>query len=180
MVQGISFMLDAVFLHFSQNIVQNYISAPGIITHILPLIQYLQVVEDVIGGLGWTVKKSSGNVLSFSKWLHIATQESIFPLPWTQRRQIGRGAWDLWEELSWVVKHGELGCWNPHRHRCNQCTTLPIQYGSVGSYSVFPISILRSFTSKSAVGLLMRFVIDESWHSSYECTVCCRRISDIL
>ena len=67
LVQNICFILAPVPLHFSHHITQSSVSLPCIITHILILIQSLEVVKYIIGCLGGTYEESSGDVLPLLK-----------------------------------------------------------------------------------------------------------------
>ena len=67
LIQHISFILGPIPLHLSHNIVQNSVPLPRVITLILLLIQSLEVVKNVIGGLGGANEKSSGDVLLLLK-----------------------------------------------------------------------------------------------------------------
>ena len=65
--QHISFILGPISLHLCHDIVQSSVSLSRVITHMLLLIQSLEVVENVIGSLGRANEKSSGDVLLLLK-----------------------------------------------------------------------------------------------------------------
>ena len=67
LIQHISFILGPIPLHLSHNIVQSPVTLSRVITHILLLIQSLEVVENIIGGLGGANEKSPGDVLLLLK-----------------------------------------------------------------------------------------------------------------
>ena len=67
LIQHISFILGPIPLHLSHNIVQSSVTLSRVITHILLLIQCLEVVENVTGSLGGANEKGSGDVLLLLK-----------------------------------------------------------------------------------------------------------------
>ena len=67
LIQHISFIFGPIPLHLSHDIVQSPVSPSRVITHILLLIQSLEVVENIIGGLGGANEKSPGDVLLLLK-----------------------------------------------------------------------------------------------------------------
>jgi len=67
LIQHICFILGPIPLHLSHDIVQSPVPISRVITHILLLIQSLEVVENIIGSLGGTNEKSSGDILLLLK-----------------------------------------------------------------------------------------------------------------
>ena len=67
LIQHISFILGPIPLHLSHDIVQSPVPPSRVITHILLLIQRIEVVKNVIGGLGGANEKGSGDILLLLK-----------------------------------------------------------------------------------------------------------------